>query len=130
MANHLLTPRDWQAEATVRAAKLTGSPEGALALVEAKRYGMLADEIERLRADDAASGLRRVVASLGEALRGLTFAARTSGGTAGPDAGLMAACEKAEHALSLVGIGQAMLGTAHGVGVVDHQTKAAQPPME
>lgn len=51
MSTHsrLLTPRDWQAEATVRAAKLTGTPEGERALVEAKRYGMLADELDRLR---------------------------------------------------------------------------------
>lgn len=33
------------------------------------------------------------------ALRYLTMMARTSGGTAGPDAGLMAACEQAETAI-------------------------------
>ena len=45
----LLTPRSWQIEAMVRAAKLTGSHEGELALVEARRYGALADQIEKLR---------------------------------------------------------------------------------
>lgn len=59
MADHLLTPRDWQAEATVRAAKLAGSPEGALALVEAKRYGALAEQIERLRG--LAAGASRAI---------------------------------------------------------------------
>lgn len=45
----VLTPRDWQIEATSRAAKLVGTPEGELALVEARRYGALADESERMR---------------------------------------------------------------------------------
>lgn len=48
--SRLLTPRAWQMEAMVRAAKLTGSPEGELALVEAKRYGLMADELERITA--------------------------------------------------------------------------------
>lgn len=47
--NPLLTPRDWQIEATARAAKLSGTPDGRQALVEARRYEMLAEEIERLR---------------------------------------------------------------------------------
>lgn len=49
MNAYLLTPRDWQAEALVRAARLTGTPEGRLALVEARRYAALADEIEHLQ---------------------------------------------------------------------------------
>lgn len=48
--NPLLTPRDWQAQAQREAQELLGTPEGAAKLVEAKRYGVLADEIERLRA--------------------------------------------------------------------------------
>lgn len=47
--NPLLTPRDWQAQAQREAQELLGTPEGAAKLVEAKRYGMLADEIDRLR---------------------------------------------------------------------------------
>lgn len=46
----LLAPRDWQAMALREAAELTGTPEGAARLAESKRYGALADEIERLRA--------------------------------------------------------------------------------
>lgn len=46
-----LTPRDWQIEATVYAAKHLGEPEGERALVEARRYGALADELARLDAE-------------------------------------------------------------------------------
>lgn len=49
--NHLLTPRDWQAQAQREASELLGTPEGAAKLVEAKRYGSLADEIGRLEAE-------------------------------------------------------------------------------
>ena len=48
VAPHLLTPRDWQADAMREASELLGTPEGAAKLVEARRA--LADEIERLRA--------------------------------------------------------------------------------
>ena len=48
--SQLLTPRDWQAQAQREASELLGTPEGAAKLVEAKRYGALADEIERLSA--------------------------------------------------------------------------------
>lgn len=58
-------------------------------------------------ADDS-DGLLRVIASMGAALRRLSFAAQTSGGTAGPDAELMAAIGQAQQALSLGGIGAAM----------------------
>lgn len=46
--NPLLTPRDWQAQAQREGNELLGTPEGAAKLVEAKRYGMLVDEIDRL----------------------------------------------------------------------------------
>lgn len=48
--------------------------------------------------------------ALRQALRNLTFMARTSGGTAGADLGLMAACEEAEAclaALPVQGVGSA-----------------------
>lgn len=61
---------------------------------------------------------RSVVASLGSTLRRLSFAAQTSGGTAGPDAGLMAAIEHASDVLSLRGIATA----------VDAPLLAAQQP--
>lgn len=47
---HLLTPRDWQLDAVRRGAELLGTPEGAALLAEARRYGALADEVDRLRA--------------------------------------------------------------------------------
>ena len=54
----------------------------------------------------------RVIASLGAALRRLSFAAQTTGGTAGPDAELQSAIGQAEQALSMGGIGQAMFAAA------------------
>ena len=47
----LLTPRDWQAIAQQKALELAGTPEAAEKLAESKRYGALADELDRLRAD-------------------------------------------------------------------------------
>ena len=57
----------------------------------------------------------RVVASLGDALRRLSFAAQTTGGTDGPDAELQSAIGQAEQALSLGGIWQAMSATTEPV---------------
>ena len=57
----------------------------------------------------------RVIASLGDALRRLSFAAQTTGGTAGPDAELQSAIGQAEQALSLGGIWQAMSATGEPV---------------
>lgn len=45
----VLSPRDWQAMALREAAALTGTPEGRARLAESKRYGALADELDRLR---------------------------------------------------------------------------------
>lgn len=45
--------------------------------------------------------------ALAKALKDLTFAARTSGGTPGPDAGLMSACDAAETALARVALAKA-----------------------
>ena len=55
-----LTPRDWQAMAQREASELLGTPEGAAKLAEAKRYGALADEIERL---DRLLVVRKVIAT-------------------------------------------------------------------
>ena len=60
----------------------------------------------------------RVIASLGAALRRLSFAAQTTGGTDGPDAELQSAIGQAEQALSLGGIWQAMSDTGEPVGEV------------
>lgn len=51
---------------------------------------------------------RAIVKSLGAALKRLTFAVRTTGGTAGPDAELMLACEQAESVLTMKGIDEAL----------------------
>lgn len=67
-----------------------GDLEGMAVAVEEQTQGIVA----ALRAErDGAEALAR---NAGRALRTLTFQARTSGGTAGPDAGLMAACDAAE----------------------------------
>lgn len=65
-------------------------------------------ELAAGQAEDAAGSVS-VQAMLGSSLKRLTFAARTSGGTAGPDPELIAACEQAERAMSFVGIGQAYM---------------------
>jgi len=44
--NPLLTPREWQRQAVAEAAALVGTPEYAAKMVEARRYGALADELE------------------------------------------------------------------------------------
>lgn len=64
----------------------------------------------QLRADD--DGYRNVIASLGAALRKLSFHAQTTGGTAGPDSGLQDAIAEAERALSMSGIGKAFIATS------------------
>ena len=68
---------------------------------------------EPVQADS--SGHLRVIASLGAALRRLSFAAQTTGGTDGPDAELQSAIGQAEQALSLGGIWQAMSATPEPV---------------
>ncbi len=83
--------------------------EGQMHLADAPSAEWLyVAELAAGQAEDAA-GSTSVQAMLGAALKRLTFAARTSGGTAGPDAELIAACEQAEHAMSFVGIGQAYM---------------------
>lgn len=66
----------------------------------------------------------RVIASLGAALRRLSFAAQTTGGTDGPDAELQSAIGQAEQALSLGGIWQAMSATAEPVLFIHPDTFA------
>jgi hypothetical protein len=66
----LLTPRDWQAVALYEAGELLGTPEGAAKLAEAKRYGALADELERLRS--VVHGLMGEVKQLRDQRQGVT----------------------------------------------------------
>ena len=63
----LLAPRDWQAMALREAAELTGTTEGAARLAESKRYGALANEIERLR--DELAYAEAALADIGDATR-------------------------------------------------------------
>ena len=70
----------------------------------------------------------RVIASLGAALRRLSFAAQTTGGTAGPDAELQSAIGQAEQALSLGGIWQAMSATGEQARDRCAQCKKAYSP--
>jgi hypothetical protein len=48
------------------------------------------------------------LSALGEASKNLVFCARTTGGTSGPDQGLMDACAVVEGAITLAGIARAM----------------------
>ena len=57
---HLLTPRDWQAEAVTHAARECGTPEGRRALAEAARYGALADRLAELQAALDAEHAQRI----------------------------------------------------------------------
>lgn len=65
---------------------------------------MLQMENEQLKED--AVTWKGGISALGEALKKLTFCARTV--TAGPDGALMAACDAAENALSLIGVSRAI----------------------
>ncbi|MFU2754506.1 hypothetical protein ACM7N0_11960 [Pseudomonas aeruginosa] len=55
------------------------------------------------------AGVKAILNDMADALKRLTFHARTTGGTAGPDAALMNACERAERVLSLGGMGAAFM---------------------
>lgn len=74
--------------------------------VIAERDAALA-ELEEMREELA--GVKNVSIETAKAMKQLVMCARTSGGTAGPDAGLMDACEQAEKMLSLGGIGRAYM---------------------
>jgi cell division protein FtsB len=75
-------------------------------------------ECEALR--EEIGGLKEVSSVQVKALKALTFAARTTGGTAGPDEVLMKACEEAEGSMSLGGIGRAyMVGADAAMGKGD-----------
>lgn len=67
-------------------------------------------ECEALR--EEIGGIKEVSSVQVKALKALTFAARTTGGTAGHDEGLMKACEEAERSISLGGIGRAYMAGA------------------
>lgn len=90
---------------------LACTPAAVLELIadlesSAHGYDLLRGELDLALSDIIA--FKGAISSLGEACKKLTFCARTTGGTAGPDADLMGACEAAENALSLVGVSKAM----------------------
>lgn len=70
------------------------------------REAALLEELEMAR-DDLVI-FKSAVSALGEASKKLVFCARTSGGTAGPDQGLMDACAGVEGVITLGGIARAM----------------------
>ena len=95
------------------------TPKNVTAAIEALRTALQQAETQQpatpepVQADS--SEHLRVIASLGAALRRLSFAAQTTGGTDGPDAELQSAIGQAEQALSLGGIWQAMSDTGEPV---------------
>lgn len=70
-----------------------------------QRDRLAQENLERAEAVIAQAANAR---NLADALKKLNNAARISGGVAGPDKNLMDACENAERALSLVGVGRAV----------------------
>lgn len=64
---------------------------------------------EDMSAAQELAGVKAILNDMADALKRLTFHARTTGGTAGPDAALMNACERAERILSLGGMGAAFM---------------------
>lgn len=70
------------------------------------RESALREELDKTR-DDLII-FKSAVSALGEASKKLVFCARTSGGTAGPDQGLMDACAGVEGVITLGGISRAM----------------------
>jgi hypothetical protein len=101
--------KDWDRRATDALANLRTAIQQAEAQQPATGEPVQADSSEHLR----------VIASLGAALRRLSFAAQTTGGTAGPDTELQSAIGQAEQALSLGGIWQAMSATGEPVEWLD-----------
>ncbi|MFU4952057.1 hypothetical protein ACM7ZP_17325 [Pseudomonas aeruginosa] len=77
---------------------------------------------EDMGAAQELAGVKAILNDMADALKRLTFHARTTGGTAGPDAALMNACEHAERVLSLGGMGAAFMR-----GCDDHEAQGAQP---
>lgn len=80
---------------------------------------------EDMSAAQELAGVKAILNDMADALKRLTFHARTTGGTAGPDAALMNACERAERVLSLGGMGAAFMR-----GCDDHEANAEQAEEE
>jgi len=70
--------------------------EGQCGLVVTDSEGIFVAGIGHRQNEEEVAHLIAAAPQMLEALRKLTFMARTSGGTPGPDAGLMDACQQAE----------------------------------
>ncbi|MCK9802138.1 hypothetical protein M1B34_31880 [Pseudomonas sp. MAFF 302030] len=73
--------------------------------VALEREAALQEDLEVLRDDLIV--FKSAVSAIGEASKKLVFCARTTGGTAGPDQGLMDACAAVEGVITLGGIARA-----------------------
>lgn len=73
-----------------------------------RKNSITALKIENEQLKDDLIVFKGGISALGEASKKLTFCARTTGGTAGPDQGLMDACDAVEKSLSLVGVSRAI----------------------
>lgn len=73
-----------------------------------RKNSITALKIENQQLKDDLVVFKGGISALGEASKKLTFCARTTGGTAGPDKGLMAACDAVEKSMSLVGVSRAI----------------------
>lgn len=82
---------------------------------------------EDMSAAQELAGVKAILNDMADALKRLTFHARTTGGTAGPDAALMNACERAERILSLGGMGAAFM---RGCDEHESQPSPAAPELE
>ncbi|WP_448679972.1 hypothetical protein [Pseudomonas nicosulfuronedens] len=78
---------------------------------------------EDMSAAQELAGVKAILNDMADALKRLTFHARTTGGTAGPDAALMNACERAERILSLGGMGAAFMR-----GCDEHESQPSPAP--
>lgn len=122
---HDNTPHRWSTDLD----DVHSSAESLLAMIndQASNQAALAQPspAEDMSAAQELAGVKAILNDMADALKRLTFHARTTGGTAGPDAALMNACERAERVLSLGGMGAAFMR-----GCDDHEAKSEQAEAE
>lgn len=78
---------------------------------------------EDMSAAQELAGVKAILNDVADVLKRLTFHARTTGGTAGHDAALIDACNRAERALSLGGMGASFMR-----GCDEHESKPSPAP--
>ncbi|MDM1424835.1 hypothetical protein HX134_12530 [Pseudomonas aeruginosa] len=122
---HDTSPQRWSTDLD----DVHSSAESLLAMIndQASNQAALAQPspAEDMSAAQELAGVKAILNDMADALKRLTFHARTTGGTAGPDAALMNACERAERVLSLGGMGAAFMR-----GCDDHEAKSEQAEAE